>query len=512
MEVKKPVESINSYWLKTVAKINLLATLIGLAEALLIGVAIFIMFPNKISLFLFGVGIVIAAIILIVINSLIMYFAVRPLKDLLAVTSKISSETNTSLVPPNINSKKYKDTGFATAVSVILGSSDNSRHFAPNEEDCDKSNEALLDSLDRLSCKIILLDGNNHITYHNQGAPVKVEPGEEMGIDLMFNGKETLESWLEGAKNNTVNAEKIWKRIPDTISNQEDRRFFDVHASYKKGSPNETVITLVDKTIEYSSDEEALDFIAFAAHELRGPVTVIRGYIDVLHDELSDALIDDQAELFKRLEVSANRLSGYINNILNTSRYDRRHLKVRLVKDSYANIYKGIADDMQLRASSQGRLLEVMFSPDLPKIAADRNSVSEVMSNLIDNAIKYSNDGGLVSVTTKKNGDFVEFIVTDRGIGMPSNVVSNLFQKFYRSHRSRETVAGTGIGLYISKAIVESHGGNISVVSEEGVGSTFTVSLPTYESIAEKLDANEENEDIIKEGGGWIKNHGMYRG
>ena len=95
---------------------------------------------------------------------------------------------------------------------------------------------------------------------------------------------------------------------------------------------------------------------------------------------------------------------------------------------------------------------------------------------------------------------------------MPENVVSNLFQKFYRSHRSRETVAGTGIGLYISKAIVESHGGNISVVSEEGTGSTFTVSLPTYDSIAEKLNTSDENEGVIKEGGGWIKNHGMYRG
>lgn len=510
MEVNKPMESINSYWLKTVAKLNLVATLVGLSESLIIGATAFFVFPHNISLFLFGVGVVVLAIVLIIINSLIMYFAVRPLKDLLAITSKISNEDNTSLVPPNINSKKYKNTGFATAVSVILN--DNNRHFTPNEEDCDKSNEALLDSLDRLSCKIILLDGNNHITYHNQGAPVKIAPGEEMRLDLYFNGKETFDYWLENAKNTTVNAEKVWKRVPNKITGESDKRFYDVHASYKKGSANETVITLIDRTKEYSEDEEALDFIAFAAHELRGPITVIRGYIDVLHEELSETLIDDQAELFKRLEVSANKLSSYINNILNTSRYDRRHLKIRLEKDTYANIYKGIADDMQLRASSQGRLLEVIFQPDLPKIAADRNSISEVMSNLIDNAVKYSNDGGLVSVTTKLNGDFVEFIVKDRGIGMPENVVSNLFQKFYRSHRSRETVAGTGIGLYISKAIVESHGGNISVISEEGTGSTFTVSLPTYDSIAEKLNTSDENEGVIKEGGGWIKNHGMYRG
>jgi signal transduction histidine kinase len=96
---------------------------------------------------------------------------------------------------------------------------------------------------------------------------------------------------------------------------------------------------------------------------------------------------------------------------------------------------------------------------------------------------------------------------------MPGNVVSNLFQKFYRSHRSRETVAGTGIGLYISKAIVESHGGTISVRSEEGRGSTFIVSLPTFKSVADKLKAdNNSNEGLIEQGSGWIENHSMYRG
>ena len=95
---------------------------------------------------------------------------------------------------------------------------------------------------------------------------------------------------------------------------------------------------------------------------------------------------------------------------------------------------------------------------------------------------------------------------------MPESVVANLFQKFYRSHRSRETVAGTGIGLYISKAIVESHGGTISVRSQDGHGSTFTVSIPIYSTVADKLRASDNsNEELISEGRGWIKNHSMYR-
>ena len=146
-------------------------------------------------------------------------------------------------------------------------------------------------------------------------------------------------------------------------------------------------------------------------------------------------------------------------------------------------------------------------------ICADTASLSEVFGNLIDNAIKYSNEGGAITVSAASKGDMVEFSVEDHGIGMPGSVVSNLFQKFYRSHRSRETVAGTGIGLYISKAIVESHGGTIAVRSEDGHGSTFTVSLPSYKTVADKLKQdNNGNELLISREGSWIKNHTMYRG
>jgi signal transduction histidine kinase len=172
-----------------------------------------------------------------------------------------------------------------------------------------------------------------------------------------------------------------------------------------------------------------------------------------------------------------------------------------------------ISDDMMMRATAQGRLLSVSIPKDLPTIAADPNSLSEVFGNLVDNAIKYSNEGSAINVSAISKGDTIEVSVEDHGIGMPGNVISNLFQKFYRSHRSRESVAGTGIGLYISKAIVESHGGSISVRSEEGKGSTFTVSIPTYQSVADKLKAGDNsNEGFIEQGSGGITNHAMFRG
>lgn len=437
----------------------------------------------------------------------------KPSKDLLAAIIHVAGEP-TSTPPPNPNDGRYANNGFKQALQTIyeLAGKEIATPLQTTTEP-DTKIAAIQSALDATSCGFVVLGHDRTILYANKVAPVHIGQDSVQTLSLVFNGHDTLEAWLDECEQHSVHAEHTWTRVADRLPEDEGRRLFDVIASYEKGTANETVLTLVDRTATYSVSEDELDFIAFAAHELRGPITVIRGYLEVLEDELSGALQDDQRELFRRLTVSANRLSGYINNILNTSRYDRRHLKVHLNEDSLSGIYETIRDDMELRATAQNRLLSVNIPIGLPTIAADRASVSEVLGNLIDNAIKYSNEGGAINVTAEAKGDFVEVSIEDHGIGMPGNVVSNLFQKFYRSHRSRETVAGTGIGLYISKAIIESHGGTISVRSEEGRGSTFTAALPIYATVADKLNTGDNtNEGLIEHGNGWIKNHSMYRG
>ncbi len=470
-------------------------------------------------------GTLIAQTILGVVTSTIIYkFVGRPIKDLLAAIVHVAGEP-TSTTPPNPNDRRFAKSGFKNVLQTIYQlASDETPPAAATTTETPNSVTAAVPTkatttsliekaLNETICGFVVMNHDRKITYSNKAAPIRVDQNGDSSLMLLFNGDDTLEAWLADCDKNAVHAEKNWPRISDKLPDEENRRFFDVIASYDKGAESEVVITLIDRTNLYSIGEEELDFIAFAAHELRGPITVIRGYLDVLEDELKDVFKDDQAELFRRLTVSANRLSGYINNILNTSRYDRRHLKMHLAETSVASVYDTIKDDMLMRASAQNRMLTVTIPDGLPTIAADNASLSEVLGNLIDNAIKYSNEGGAINVTAGVKGDMVEVAIEDHGIGMPGNVVSNLFQKFYRSHRSRETVAGTGIGLYISKAIVESHGGNISVRSEEGRGSTFTVSLPTFQSVALKLkEGNNSNEQLIEQNSGWIKNHSMYRG
>lgn len=470
------------------------------------------------------VGTLVAQSVLGVVASLILFrFVAQPIKNLLAAITHIAGE-QTSTTPPNPNETHFVKNGLKPVLQTIYQlAADAPDPIADGEKNIATTTAAknvqlnakasIEAALDATICGFVIMNGDRKITYANKATPLRIDQNGVQSLDLLFNENDTIDMWWDECDKSAVRSEKTWPRVSNKLPNQEDRRFFDVIATYNKGTSAEVVITLIDRTHLYSIGEEELDFIAFAAHELRGPITVIRGYLDVVQDELKDVLEPDQKELFHRLTVSANRLSGYINNILNTSRYDRRHLRMHLEQTSVKDVYDTIKDDMLLRATSQTRTLSVEIPDGLPDIAADTASLSEVFSNLIDNAIKYSNEGGPINVTASSKGDYVEITIQDHGIGMPGNVVSNLFQKFYRSHRSRETVAGTGIGLYISKAIVESHGGTISVQSEDGHGSTFTVSLPTYQTVADKLKAvNNGNEVLINNEGGWIKNHTMYRG
>lgn len=439
-------------------------------------------------------------------------YALDPLNFLTRTVTQVSNQPHHT-TPPNLNGTYHERTGFKLMVDTIYGLAVGNHG---NETSVESTSSALQTAmLEKLPGGLIALDENRRVLFANELAPVITDESGDKRIQLLFDGEDTLESWLTVVESSQVSATKLWSRIQSALPGEQQRKVYDIVASYQKNGTGgaDTIILLVDQTTHYAVDEEDMDFIALAAHELRGPITVIRGYLDILRPELDANLSDDQRQLFDRLDVSSSRLSGYVSNILNASKYDRRHLKLHLREDTLSEVYGIVADDLMLRASTQGRVLSVTLPKDLPTIAADRNSLSEVMANLVDNAIKYSREGGQVVVTAAVDGDAVRFSVQDFGVGIPASVVGNLFSKFYRSHRSKHAVAGTGLGLYISKAIIESHGGHIALTSHEGEGSTFSFSVPIYATVADKLlTSDAENQGIIETSSGWIKNHSMYRG
>lgn len=447
------------------------------------------------------------------INILVFGIVTEPLQMLSSALTYVSGE-KTSVITPDPTSRRYERNGLKPLLEKIYELAINEKsqdEIAASEKP--EQRTTVEAGLSHSSTGVVIMDSKQKISFSNKSAPVRLDNQGELVVDLIFDNEMSLSDWLKQCEEKSVHAEKTWLRVANKIIGEENRRIFDIVASYQKGSEAEVVLTLFDRSEEYSPEDNDLDFIAFAAHELRGPITVIRGYLDSLESDLGDRLQSDEKELFNRLIVSANRLSSYVNNILNAAKHDRRHLKVHLHEESIKDIYDSISDDMRLRAAAQNRLLAVSFPDNLATVAADKAAVGEVIGNLIDNAIKYSNEGGLVNVKAAVVGNFVEVSVEDQGIGMPSNVISNLFHKFYRSHRSRETVAGTGIGLYICKALIESHGGEMSVRSVEGRGSTFSFTLAVFSTVQDKLQAlGNGNDAFIRHNDGWIKNHGRYKG
>ena len=486
----------------TAFALTLQTVLLGVLAVLLYGAGIDII--TMIIFFLLPV-----AVLQIFAFIIIGKYALEPFDYLARTVTHVSSQPHAT-TPPNLNGTYHERTGLKLMIDTIY---ELALREPTGAEASTSSIEALL--LSKLPGGVIALNEGREIMYANDIAPVSPDDSGKKRLQLLFEGEDTLENWLALVEESQVSAQKIWTRVQTALPGEPNRRVFDIVASYQKNGTNgiDTLLLLVDQTARYAQNEDSMDFIALAAHELRGPITVIRGYLDILRPELSSVLTPDQQQLLDRLDVSSSRLSGYVSNILNASKFDRRHLKLHLREDRLKDVYALVADDLALRASTQGRLLGVTIPDDLPTIAADRNSLSEVMANLVDNAIKYSHEGGQVNVTAYVDGDSVRFSVQDYGIGIPSSVIGNLFGKFYRSHRSKGAVSGTGLGLYISKAIVESHGGRIALTSKEGEGSTFSFGVPIYSTVADKLlDSDLANQGIIETSSGWIKNHSMYRG
>lgn len=461
------------------------------------------------------VGLAVVYLFVLLMYLLINIVFVKPAHDLTQLIYDLAEDNGKLARMPESRLLEYKKNGLDSMAEYLYGlKTTNASLRQQIKQDVVQAPDFLFKALDYINVGIIIANPEGQVIYHNKKAPIE-DGAEDLGdLKLRFEKNDGIETWLkETLRDEKISAERTWERVTSPSEEEGENNYYNVVGYFHRGAEAETIIVAIDQTLYYSPDEEDLSFIAFAAHELRGPITVIRGYLDVLHDEVGPELDTEYQELLDRLVVSANRLSGYINNILNVSRYDQRHMQLVLTEETVGDMFDGIMDDISLRASSRQRLLALDIPDGLPTVAADISSMSEVFTNLVDNAIKYSYEGGLIEVQAKENGNFVDISVVDHGIGMPPNVVANLFKKFYRSHRSRESIAGTGIGLYISKAIVDSHGGNITVRSREGEGSTFTISLPTYASVKDKLDLSKGgNAGIITQHrGGWIKNHGTTR-
>jgi signal transduction histidine kinase len=228
------------------------------------------------------------------------------------------------------------------------------------------------------------------------------------------------------------------------------------------------------------SDEAKKAFIADVTHELRTPLTVIKGTIETLEDGALDDL-EGRTPLLTSMMRETDRLIRMVNDLLVLTRADAGALQLNLQTLDLTELARMRCENMSLLAARQHVELKVVSASHSLTISADPDRLSQVLDNLLGNAIRHSPENSTVTVTVRSKDDGVECSVNDQGTGIPAKHLPFLFDRFYRVETSRDRISGgTGLGLAIVRALVIAHGGKISVQSVEGKGTTFTVWLRTH--------------------------------
>lgn len=240
------------------------------------------------------------------------------------------------------------------------------------------------------------------------------------------------------------------------------------------------ILTLQDISREKSLEEMKFDFVSLAAHELRTPLTSIKGYLSVFMDENKTSLKPEALQLLNQALQASEQLNSLVENLLSVSRIERGVLSANLEEIDWVSFVKEAVNLFLPRVKEKELELNfVLPEQPLPPVKIDKLRINEVLSNLLSNAIKYTEAGGKIEVWAEAKEGFVITHVKDSGHGIPPEAKQELFNKFFRVSGPLEGgTKGTGLGLYITKSLVEMHHGKIWVESELGQGSTFSFSLP----------------------------------
>lgn len=226
-------------------------------------------------------------------------------------------------------------------------------------------------------------------------------------------------------------------------------------------------------------DKMKSEFIAMVAHELRAPIASVEQQLTVILNGMAGEVTAKQERLLSRAKERTKGLLTLIKDLLDLSKIEAGMMVQYKEPLPLQEVIQRVIDLMKAEAEAKKIDLQFSFPSEIPFIQADRNSMEGIFTNLISNAIKYTPEGGKVWVTLGEEGGFVKAAVSDTGIGIKKEDLSRIFDKFYRV-KTAETrqIIGTGLGLSIVKSIVDAHLGSISVESEVGKGTTFTVLLP----------------------------------
>ena len=382
--------------------------------------------------------------------------------------------------------------------------------------------------LDSITDAVIIIDAGNAIQMINPAAASMVgyvSPEMAVGVNiagvLKFENGEGVA--IEDSSNEVLGAivknESFTTRSYVLVNVQGQRKPVSVSVVPVKTGHGEKVITFRDITKELEQEGEQTEFISTASHEMRTPVASIEGYLGLALNPQC-ATIDDRARKYlEEAHASSQHLGHLFKDLLDVTKLDDKKAKVHLVPVEMVDLVRKITDG-QVPAMGE-KHIKFTFGSDTGMnfgeggghaitqavySTVDIDFIHEILNNLLENAIKYTKEGGAIWVNVRGDGDRVLINVTDTGIGISPDDLKHIFQKFYRVDNSQtREIGGTGLGLYIVKMRAEAMGGKVWAESSFGEGSTFYLSLPrlTYEEYERRKQviANTEAMTAQKQGG-----------
>ncbi len=271
-------------------------------------------------------------------------------------------------------------------------------------------------------------------------------------------------------------ADELVIAVQHALAVQEIR---ELNATLQQRIDNATRELRASNQVLRQLDKDKDEFVSMASHQLRTPLTSIKGYISMILDGDAGEISDMQKQFLDKVSISSERMVRLIDDFLNVSRIQTGKF---IIDKHPVDLIKVVAQEIDgLRQNATAHSLTLEYNPpaSLPLIDIDEGKVRQVIMNFIDNAIYYSHENTAVTVSLVRLGNTVSFAVKDTGIGVPVNERADLFTKFYRASNARkQRPDGTGVGLYLAKKIIDAHGGKVMFESSEGQGSTFGFSLP----------------------------------
>ncbi len=355
----------------------------------------------------------------------------------------------------------------------------------------DHSREYIKNILESINSGIITIDMSDRITQINKNvtAMLGLPSADIIGFNYQEALPRTLVKMIDKVKEKAMEDGFAFERIFDYYPAKELKIPLGLNSSIlldNQGSRIGIIFVfrnmLALKELERlrQLDELKSEFVSNVSHELRSPLSVITSYVETLLEQVEPDDYQTQREFLIVINNESERLAALVNDLLDISRIESGRFEMDLNPVSLSGILETALREFQGRSHDHCIILNI--PSELPDLMADRDKMIQVFINLLDNAIKFSPNGGSITIDSKVQGKMMKCDITDQGIGIAKEDMPRIFDKFYRVDNSDGyMISGTGLGLSIVRHIVKSHGGRISVKSREGKWSKFTLFLPFAE-------------------------------